>query len=359
LSELQNLNADEYYNAIFERYISLKSYKFIAKSKNKLIFTERSLEFLKHDDKEYYLGKILIMDKYKRTSRPDVFIESYRQFFLLSENEQQILTNSILHRCDDEIEEIDYTEINIWSKLHDNIKRGLEQGGYSNCENILRICDNSFRAIVIGLKDPISVSIEKLKKIFEELIQLKKTLSQVKIIQTKRVEIRDISTKIVKEKYRKEIDKITLIYELTEKNERNSIVENMLELEIEKIIRSKFSDYFPKLKIIDNHQHYFTKNGNYIDILAKSEQNEFTIIELKRDLLPQKALSQVLDYMNQIMDEYDTINVKGILLCKEVDNRVISAIESIKKLSKYPDCISVIKYDLLFNYKDSNITNFI
>ena len=135
----------------------------------------------------------------------------------------------------------------------------------------------------------------------------------------------------------------------------NLVVENMLELEIEKNIRSKFSDYFPKFKIIDNHQHYFTKNGNFIDILAKSEQNEFLIIELKRDRLPQKALSQVLDYMNQIMDEYHTLDVIGILLCKEVDNRVISAIESIKKLSKNPDCISVMKFELLFNYNDGSV----
>ena len=194
MSELQNLKENDYYNAFFERYTSLKSYKFIAKSKNTLKFTERGLEFLKHDDKEYYLGKILIMDKYKRTSRPDVFIESYKQFFLLKENEQKELIYSVLHRCDtyeNESYENNDPTLDSWSILDKNIKEGLDCEGHAPCENRLRICGDAFSSIVVGLKPPISVSIEKLIKIFNDLIQLKNTFSQVKKDQTKFFKIRD------------------------------------------------------------------------------------------------------------------------------------------------------------------------
>jgi|Deesub1362B_J571_1020462.scaffolds.fasta_scaffold00589_10 hypothetical protein len=57
----------DFYDATWERLVALKSYKLISIRNNTFKLTRRGVEFLKHEDKEYYLGKILLMDKYKRT----------------------------------------------------------------------------------------------------------------------------------------------------------------------------------------------------------------------------------------------------------------------------------------------------
>ena len=121
----------------------------------------------------------------------------------------------------------------------------------------------------------------------------------------------------------------------------------MLELHLEDVIRRNFKTLFPDLKIVDNNQHYYTKDGNYIDILCKSKRDgSYVVIELKRDKSPSRALIQLLDYMNQIMEEFKTNNVKGILVCKCLDRRTRSALNALKKKLKNSEEISIVEFDL-------------
>ena len=116
---------------------------------------------------------------------------------------------------------------------------------------------------------------------------------------------------------------------------------------IEEVIRRSFKALFPDLQIIDNDQHYYTKDGNYIDILCRSKKDgSYVIIELKRDRSPSKALVQLLDYMNQIMEEFKTKNVRGVLICKNLDRRTKSALKTMRNKLKNPEDISIIEFDL-------------
>jgi len=107
---------------------------------------------------------------------------------------------------------------------------------------------------------------------------------------------------------------------------------SLYEVYLEAFIRKNFVKLFPNLKIIDDNRQYRTNDNNFIDILAKEKTNEYIyIIELKRYKIPQKALTQLLDYMNQIKKELKTNKVRGILICSEIDRRLESAIEMINQ----------------------------
>ncbi len=53
--------------------------------------------------------------------------------------------------------------------------------------------------------------------------------------------------------------------------------------------------------------------------------------------------------MNQIMDEFKTKNVKGILICKAVDRRLESALKAIRRKFKNPEDISILTFDFKLN----------
>jgi len=156
---------------------------------------------------------------------------------------------------------------------------------------------------------------------------------------------------ILLKKILKELEETESIFkkEKSEEIENKStfIVKNLLELHIEEVIRRNFKILFPDLQIIDGDQHYYTKDGNYIDILCKNKKDgSYVIIELKRDRPPSRALIQLLDYMNQIMEEFKTKNVRGILICKNLDRRTKSALKAIRNKLKNPDDISIVEFNL-------------
>lgn len=70
------------------------------------------------------------------------------------------------------------------------------------------------------------------------------------------------------------------------------------------------------------------------------------VIELKRDRAPSKALVQLLDYVNQIMEDFNTEKVKGILVCRKIDRRTRAALQAIRRKLKNPDDLKVLEFDL-------------
>ena len=53
----------DFYDAAWERLVALRSYKLISTRSRSFRLTRRGIEFLKHEDKEFYLGKIMLSDK--------------------------------------------------------------------------------------------------------------------------------------------------------------------------------------------------------------------------------------------------------------------------------------------------------
>ena len=300
----------EFYDATWERFVALKSYKLISIRNKTFRLTRRGIEFLKHEDKEYYLGKILIMDKYKRTKHPDIFIECFNQYVKLSKREREIIKNIEVYSDPDDISK---EEWKVWNTYIEKVRQMLEKE--DSKKPIKRVCDHALRKLIVGVKAPVEIPIGTLKKILKELKEAEDTYNKEKL------------------------DKI--------ETKQSFILKNLLELHVEDLIRRNFKLIFPDLQIIDNGQHYYTKDGNYIDILCKNNKDDsYIVIELKRDRTPSRALIQLLDYMNQVMDEFKTNNVRGILICKNLDRRTKSALNAIRNKLKNPDDVSVIEFDL-------------
>jgi len=314
---IKMLKGKIFYDAVWERLTALKSYKLISAEKNEIKLTQRGIEFLKHDDKAYYLGKILLMDKYKRTKHPEIFKTCFEEFVNLTSNDRKLLKKVLLMGYEIDYEDIKEKDLNVWKKFENNIAAKLRHKNIKVDRNAIRaVCGRSLRNIIVGTQAPMDIPLPALKKILEELQTLTKVLSSEKSL-TKNVD------------------------------EKSLTIQNMLELQVEEMIRRNFNSLFPELKIIDNNQHYYTIDGNYIDILAKSKKTgEYAIIELKRDRSPSRALIQLLDYMNQVMKEFKTKKVKGILVCNQVDKRTKSALNALRNKLKNPNEISIIEFNL-------------
>lgn len=298
----------DFYDAVWERLVALKSYKLISRGKS-FRLTKRGFEFLKHEDKEYYLGKILIGDKYKRSKYPDVFLEVLKVYTSLNPTKRRSIKKVVLRGRLYDWGDLDEVDFERWSEFVDRIHKKFPN---IPKEVISRVCDYSLRGVTLGVKSPLEIPVRKIKKIISEL-----------------EEIHSPTTKVEESK--------------------SLVVDNLLELHLEDLIRRNINKLFPDFEIIDSNQHYYTKDGNYIDILCKCKSDSsIVVIELKRDRSTSRALIQLLDYMNQIMAEFNTKKVRGILVCRKIDKRAKSALETIRKKLKNPDDIKVLEFDLKF-----------
>lgn len=307
------MKESNFYDAAWGRLVALKSYKLISPSSKSFRLSRRGVEFLKHEDKEYYLGKILLSDKYKRTKYPEVFIEVLKIYTSLTPMMRKSVKKIVLKENSAELwEDLNEKDFDRWFKFVDKVH---ERFPAIPKDTISKICDSSLRSATIGTKSPIEIPVKKLKKIIEELEEIQHYSAQTS--QPKRV--------------------------------RSFVVENLLELHLEDLLRRNISKIFPNFEIVDGNQHYYTKDGNYIDILCKDRSDGgIVIIELKRDRSPSTALVQLLDYMNQIMEEFNTKNIRGILVCRKIDRKTKSALQAIRKKLKNPDDVNVLEFDLKF-----------
>ena len=151
----------------------------------------------------------------------------------------------------------------------------------------------------------------------------------------------------IPEKYRKKvIEYYTSKIKDKEVKEKVESVLSKLKYEehLEAIIRHDFKKFFPGFKIIDKGRHHRTISGNYIDILAKKKDTIY-VIEIKRVENPYGALAQLLDYINQIKEEFKTDKVKGVLICPKVDDRLIRAVKEINSRGK-EEVISLMEYSI-------------
>lgn len=55
--------------------------------------------------------------------------------------------------------------------------------------------------------------------------------------------------------------------------------------------------------------------------------------------------------MNQIMEEFKTHNVKGILVCRDLDRRTKSALDAIRNKLPEANDVSAIEFNLKMDYR--------
>lgn len=324
------MNKRDLYLATFERLTALKSYKLIETRKQKIRVTERGFNFLKHDNKRYYLGKLFITDKYQRTKHPDIFLACFKEILSLSEEKRARIRRVLLSGRDydyDEISDEDYASFQSFiERVH---KRCNNE---KSIDTVRTVCDLALRNTVVGTISLIDLPVNELSMIITEFDKFEERVITHETIDTNIAIDINAGTGMDRSK--------------------TFVINNMLELHLEDVIRRNFESMFPDLEIIDNNQHYRTKYGTYIDIFCKHKQEDsYVILELKRDKSPSSALVQLLDYMNQVMIEFQTQNVKGILVCKDLDRRTKSALDAIR--NKFPEAndVSAIEFNLKMDYR--------
>ena len=90
----------------------------------------------------------------------------------------------------------------------------------------------------------------------------------------------------------------------------------------------------------------------YIDILAKEPStNAFWIIELKKGRESDQVVGQVLRYMGWVQENLCQMgeHVRGLIICKEVDERLTYALKMVQ------DKVKVKLYHVDFHLSDLNV----
>ncbi|MEM4496399.1 MAG: hypothetical protein QXM06_03785 [Archaeoglobaceae archaeon] len=222
------MKTEDFYDAVWERLCALRHYKLISRGR-KFRISKRGEEFLKNQDKEYYLAKITIEEKLKRTRYPEILLASLQEFLNLKNDDIKAIKNFLEKRG-----YLDFTEsveiekdFEIWWKFVEKIHKRL--GEKATKEKIAEVFDRNMRKIVVGTKALIDFDLNVLRRVLGEI-------------------------------------------EIFEK--RTQSLNEFEEADIEELIRRNFENIFPSMEIIDNGRHYRTKAGFYIDILAKEKRSK-------------------------------------------------------------------------------------
>lgn len=306
---IKNINTRDYDNdgVYIERLNTLTHFKFINKTSGIFKVSKRAHEFYKIEDKEYFVYKLGFLDIVNNTKYPFIGLNTSRALNQLSENDFKYLRFN--HEC-----------------IYDGKK--ISQIEEQKIKKAFFIFNSIFNT-------------------FENTVPANSTISYHRFFKPQsigRFSLLHIPLRF-QNRILNELD--NSIPDTTEKGSNYLSIDNILESHLEQIVRRNFDKFFPNFGIIDNNKQYFTSKGNFIDILARNKtNNELLVIELKRDLSPQKALVQLLDYVNQVSNDFHETNVKGVLLCREIDLRTKSAVDALKLKLKNPDDIEIMKFDL-------------
>jgi len=139
----------------------------------------------------------------------------------------------------------------------------------------------------------------------------------------------------------------------------NDDIENAIDTDIEETIHSRLSlekdlhSYLSKnLNIIDENLVLAEDGIEYqidagrIDLLAKDNQNNTVVIELKAGKANDSAVGQLLGYIGCLSEQPEKYkNIKGILVASDFDKRVTYAIKNLPN-------IKLVKYQVSFKLQE-------
>jgi len=83
--------------------------------------------------------------------------------------------------------------------------------------------------------------------------------------------------------------------------------------------------------------------SGFIDILAQDDSGAYVVIELKAGMAKDQALAQVLAYMSDVEEEFNT-EVKGVIVAHEFSEKLVKA-------SKRVNGVKLVKYKVAFEFE--------
>lgn len=98
---------------------------------------------------------------------------------------------------------------------------------------------------------------------------------------------------------------------------------------------------------ISGEQFVIPGTSRRIDILAKDENNQFVVIELKVSRGHERVIGQILYYQSKIREIFNVDKVRGVIVAKELSEELISA-------CKYLSDIELFEYQLSFSINKHN-----
>ena len=136
-----------------------------------------------------------------------------------------------------------------------------------------------------------------------------------------------------------EVNNVTFENEIEESISESIDTQVSLEKDLQQYLSNRVHEIESGLVLVDDGVEYKTEAG-YIDILAKDENENLVVIELKAGKAKDAALGQILGYMGCLSDTSN--NVRGILVASSFDKRVVFAVKALTN-------IRLVSYELNFN----------
>lgn len=105
-----------------------------------------------------------------------------------------------------------------------------------------------------------------------------------------------------------------------------------IERHLQDSLRLEIEQLEPGLVIEDGGDERSVESG-FIDILAKDQNGDLVVIELKSGTAKREAIGQIVGYMGDLMAEEPDTNVRGILVAADFDKSCQSGVRAIPTLS--------------------------
>lgn len=111
--------------------------------------------------------------------------------------------------------------------------------------------------------------------------------------------------------------------DILKEEEDKTISDILYEKEIEELLVNKPKLIEPSFEIIDNGRQYQTEIGR-IDILGKSNSNDFVVVEIKRGEANDRVIGQILRYIGWVKQNLcvDGDKVRGIIMAGGFPDKV-------------------------------------
>ncbi len=145
---------------------------------------------------------------------------------------------------------------------------------------------------------------------------------------------------------KKSVDVPDVEVEIMSEHESDAVADALtatfgLEADLQKALRTNLAQLEPGLRIDDGGTEAKVASG-FIDILARDEQNRIVVIELKAVAARRDAVSQILSYMGDLMENGDC-DVRGILIAPDFDAKSMAAARAVPSLN-------LIRYGFNFTF---------
>lgn len=117
-----------------------------------------------------------------------------------------------------------------------------------------------------------------------------------------------------------------------------------LERDLHSYLIGRVNEIESGLVLVDDGVEYEIDVGR-IDLLAKDNDGNIVVIELKAGKAKDNALGQLLGYMGCLAASRDQQNIRGILVASSFDTRVVYAAKALPN-------VKLVKYQLAFSLED-------